>query len=203
MSSRRLLMVFARNPSPGRVKSRLAESMGEKRALEIYCRLLDHTRHVALEVEADRQVWFTRATNELEHWPEEDFERRLQRGDGLGSRMQNAFRAAFRSGYGRVVVIGSDCADLRGKHLRRAFRELRKRPVVLGPSADGGYYLLGTDRFLPSLFRGIEWGTDKVFDRTLEAARTSGMQVGRLPELNDVDTESDWADARERNDFLQ
>lgn len=203
MSGRRLLMVFARNPRPGRVKSRLAETMGNKRALEIYHRLLDHTRRVALEVEADRQVWFTRPAGGGEHWPEEEFERRLQRGDGLGARMLSAFREAFRSGYGRVVVIGSDCADLRAGHLRRAFRELREHPVVLGPSADGGYYLLGTSRFLPSLFRGVEWGTERVLDRTLETARVSGLQVARLTELNDVDTESDWIAARERNDFLR
>ncbi len=203
MSGERLLMIFAKNPRPGEVKTRLAESVGDRRARSIYLRLLRRTRRVASRTEADRQIWFSRPPTESERWPRSRFVERLQEGDNLGSRMRNAFREAFEEGYGRVVIIGSDCPGLNTDHLEEAFEKLGAHQAVLGPSADGGYYLLGMNRFYPGLFDGIPWSTGRVLEKTLGKTESLGLEIHRLPQLNDVDTEADWQEARRTFPFLR
>lgn len=203
MSGERLLMIFAKNPRPGEVKTRLAETVGDRRARSIYLRLLGRTRRVASRADADRQIWFNRLPDESERWPPSRFVERLQEGKNLGSRMRNAFREAFEEGYGRVVIIGSDCPGLRSDHIEEAFEKLGTHQAVLGPSADGGYYLLGTNRFYPGLFDGIPWSSARVLEETLGKADSLGLKVYRLRKLNDVDTEADWREARRKFPFLR
>lgn len=197
-----LLMVFAKRPVAGRVKTRLAEEVGEDRALEVYRLLLEHTRRTCLEVPVRRQIWFDGRPADAGRWTAPQFESRVQPEGDLGARMSHAFREASGEGDVRMVLIGSDCADLRADHLRGAFEALTRHDLVLGPSSDGGYYLVGARAWHPELFKGISWSTPEVLSRTLEKARGQGLSTHLLPELGDVDTAGDWWRARRRHDFL-
>lgn len=198
----RLLMVFAKRPVAGRVKTRLAEEVGEERALEVYRHLLEHTRRTCLEIPVRRQVWFDGRPADAGRWTAPEFESRVQPEGDLGARMSHAFRDSTGEGGMRAVLIGSDCADLRADHLQRAFEALARHDLVLGPSSDGGYYLVGARAWHPELFKDIPWSTSEVLSRTLDKAGGQGLSTHLLAELGDVDTAGDWRRARRRHDFL-
>ena len=109
----------------------------------------------------------------------------------LGTRMAEAFRCAASSGLRELLVVGADCPGLRAAHLDEAFDRLRDHDVVLGPTRDGGYFLIGARRPLPALFRDIAWSTGTVFADTLDIARRLNLRVAVLEELSDVDTVED------------
>ena len=198
MSEHRLLIVFAKNPEMGRVKTRLAETMGERKALEVYRGLLDQTLRVAAKCRCDRELWFSRYLPEQEESAPNGFRLQLQQGDDLGERMKHAFFHAFEKGYEKVVIIGSDCAELTGEVLEQAFLNLEDHDLVLGPSEDGGYYLLGMKKYYEELFEGISWSTEAVFQQTMSKAEESGHSVATLAELNDIDNEADWHSVKDK-----
>jgi rSAM/selenodomain-associated transferase 2/rSAM/selenodomain-associated transferase 1 len=109
----------------------------------------------------------------------------------LGSRMERAFREAFRTRVGPVVLVGTDCPGMTSAHLREAFVSLRHKDLVLGPAKDGGYYLIGLRRDVPGLFRGVSWGSGEVLERTLHIARARNLHVELLDLLDDVDRPED------------
>ena len=102
------------------------------------------------------------------------------------------FRKAFKSQAKKVVIIGSDCPQLDRTIIEKAFASLDDTDFVIGPSTDGGYYLLGMKEYAPWVFEGIEWSTATVRQRTLEKILAAGKQYSLLPELSDIDTEADW-----------
>ena len=116
----------------------------------------------------------------------------MQASGGLGERMEQAFRQAFEAGAKKVVIIGSDCPELTGEMLQRAFDQLDEADYVLGPAPDGGYYLLGMKELESSVFHDIEWSTETVRAQTLEKIQAAGKSYALLPVLSDVDTEEDW-----------
>jgi rSAM/selenodomain-associated transferase 1 len=202
---RRLLIVFLKFPEPGRVKTRLAAGVGAGAAAAIYRRL------AALTFEAvrswagrrGRAVWvaFDPADREqdVRAWvdlllpaPRPAVTLRPQGGGDLGARLERQFSAAYSAHYQFVVAIGTDCPDLAPAVLDDALARLDRADVVLGPAADGGYYLLGLKRPAPDLFRHIPWSSAHTLQATLLAAATAGLTVDLLPQLADVDTESDW-----------
>lgn len=187
-----LLLIFTKNPVLGKVKTRLAATVGDAEALRIYQLLLEKTRRAALDVEAGRWLFYSDFLEPDDDWPETYFQKKLQTGHDLGERMENAFRQAFASGAGKVVIIGCDCPDLNGVLLQEAFQRLNEADFVLGPATDGGYYLLGMRQLEPALFRGIAWSTDAVRAETLKKMQAAGKTCFLLPELTDVDTEEDW-----------
>ncbi len=128
---------------------------------------------------------------EHDEWSKDDFEKLVQQGDDLGARIKQAFELAFQK-HSKVVIIGSDCASLTVEIVEEAFKALEAFPFVVGPAMDGGYYLLGMDRFESSLFENIEWSTDQVFDQTLKAIKKLNKSCYLLPELSDIDYEEDW-----------
>lgn len=193
----RLLIIFIKNPQKGYVKTRLARTVGDEKALEIYHKLLDHTRAICKKVAVDKQVWYSRFIPEEDAWDEGQFEKNLQAGSNLGERMKTAFAKAFDEGYDKVVIIGSDCAELSAEIINQAYQKIGNKNLVIGPSEDGGYYLLGMDRFCPKLFDGIAWSTSDVLASTLEKAAMLDLSVELLPELNDVDIEEDWKAVKE------
>lgn len=176
----------------GKVKTRLAATVGDAEALQIYRILLEKTRRAALDVEAERWLFCSDFLEPDDDWPESHFQKFLQSGAGLGERMENAFRQAFDSGAGKVAIIGCDCPDLNGTLLQEAFQRLNEADFVLGPATDGGYYLLGMKHLEASLFRDMEWSTPVVSAETLGRIRALGKSCFLLPELTDVDTEEDW-----------
>ncbi len=191
-----ILLIFIRNPVLGKVKTRLARTMGDAEALRIYHILLEKTRAAALDVSAERWLWYSDFADLLDDWSNADFYKKIQHSGDLGERMEAAFGDAFDTGANKVVIIGSDCPDLTGGILQQAFDALDDSHFVLGPVPDGGYYLLGMKQLEPSVFHDIEWSTDSVRARTLEKIRLVGLTCALLPELMDVDTEADWVEAQ-------
>lgn len=183
-----LLIVFIKNPVEGEVKTRLGASIGSTNALLVYKKLLDYTRDVAMQVACDRQVWYSSMIDRRDSWNEDLFDKKLQQGSDLGERMSAAFREAFESGYKKVVIIGSDCADLKPHHIEKAFNALDETEAVIGPSKDGGYYLLGLNNFRKELFTDIAWSTPEVFQKTTEIFSRGGLTFETLETLNDIDT---------------
>jgi rSAM/selenodomain-associated transferase 1 len=116
-----------------------------------------------------------------------------QHGENLGARMAHVFEDLFRLGAESIVVVGSDLPDLPARLLHQAFDALRggKDRIVLGPSTDGGYYLIGMNRLFPPLFDGVEWSTDRVFDQTVRIAGTLDLHVVTLDRWTDVDEAAD------------
>lgn len=186
------LLIFIKNAEKGKVKTRLANTVGEERALEIYLALLAHTRKVAQAVDLDRLLFYSNFIEQTDAWPNEFFQKYVQEGADLGHRMLHAFQEAFKK-HEKVVIIGSDCASLSSEILQDAFEQLEHYPFVIGPATDGGYYLLGMTAPEPSLFLDIEWSTDKVLPTTLARIQSLGKSYYLLPELSDIDYEEDWA----------
>lgn len=186
------LLVFIRNPQPGKVKTRLARTVGDEEALRIYQILLEKTRTAALGVQAERWLFYSDFIDKNDDWPEADFSKKMQTNGDLGGRMEQAFRTAFEAGAKKAVIIGSDCPELTGGLLQTAFDKLDEADFVLGPVPDGGYYLLGMKELEPSVFHDIAWSTKTVRARTLEKIQAAGNSCALLPVLSDVDTEADW-----------
>lgn len=186
------LLIFLKPPRAGYVKTRLARTVGDAEALRIYRFLLDKTRAAVLGVAAVRQLWFAEPPDGYDEWPAEQFSQYLQTGADLGARMAHAFEQAFADGAERVVIVGSDCPLLETRHIEEAFAALSASELCLGPTPDGGYYLLGMRRFYPDLFRNIAWSTPAVLPATLDIAGRLGLSTHLLPELPDIDTEEDW-----------
>ncbi len=186
------LLIFIRNPQLGKVKTRLARTLGDEEALRIYHVLLEKTRTAALGIQAERWLFYSDFIEKNDDWPEADFSKKTQANGDLGERMEHAFRMAFEAGAEKVVIIGSDCPELTGALLQVAFGKLEGTDFVLGPVPDGGYYLLGMKELESSVFRDIAWSTETVRARTLEKIQAAGKSCALLPVLSDVDTEEDW-----------
>lgn len=185
------LIIFIKNAEKGKVKTRLAQTIGEERALEIYLILLAHTRKLSLGVPTQRLLFYSDFVETADQWPEPDFQKFVQDGDDLGQRMFNAFKIALEK-YHKAIIIGSDCANLTSAIIEKAFLQLDHYDFVLGPATDGGYYLLGMTAAAPSLFENMEWSTDEVLATTLSRMRNLGKTCYLLPELSDIDFEEDW-----------
>ena len=185
------LIIFIKNPEPGKVKTRLAASVGNDRALEIYQLLLAHTRSVATGVDAHRLLYYSSFIDTQDDWPATSFQKSVQAGGDLGARMSDAFRDAFAT-HEKVVIIGSDCRELSADFVNQAFAELEKHDFVVGPALDGGYYLLGMRAFHPEVFEQVEWSTENTLNQTLKQMIHPKRSVFLLPELSDVDYIEDW-----------
>ncbi|THD69815.1 glycosyltransferase [Robertkochia marina] len=183
------LLVFVKNPVAGKVKTRLAKDIGKENALSIYRSLLQHTASVCIKVTAPKSIYFSEKIIENPLWNHPTFSRYVQEGENLGIRMENAFREAFKRGRKKVVIIGSDLYDLREDLIEDAFLKLENNDVVIGPAADGGYYLLGLKEVVPGIFDNKTWGSSLVLEATLEDLK--GYNVALLRELNDVDNLDD------------
>lgn len=191
-TSNQLLLIFLRNPVLGKTKTRLAKTIGNEKALEIYLKLLTHTLQTASKLKnVNVRLCFTEHLDESDFFKAYDFENTQQKGDDLGLRMQHEFDKGFAEGYAKVVVIGTDLPTLATNHLENTFEALNTFDVVLGPAADGGYYLLGLKKTIPKLFHGKAWGTETVLRETLLDLEKNKVYL--LETLNDIDTEEDLA----------
>ncbi|WP_452227485.1 TIGR04282 family arsenosugar biosynthesis glycosyltransferase [Lacinutrix cladophorae] len=184
-----LIITFTRNPELGKVKTRLAKTIGDQSALNIYTFLLEHTEKTIRNIDSDKAVYYSVSIREKDIWDNKIYQKHQQQGNDLGVRMQNAFKAGFAAGYKKIVIVGSDLFDLQPKHLNEAFKALDKNDAVIGPAEDGGYYLLGMKTILPSVFETKEWGTDTVFNNTIKDLQN--FKTYHLEKLNDIDTFED------------
>lgn len=186
-----LLLIFIKNPKKGKVKTRLAETVGEQKALAVYRKLLEHTISEAGNVKSDRQIWYSDFVDQNDEFSSNMFKKCLQKGRDLGERMKAAFEDGFKSGYGKIVIIGSDCPGITSGLIGQAFWELENHQLVVGPSEDGGYYLLGLNGFYPELFSGVNWSTDQVLPQTMKTIQKREFTFKVMPVLNDIDTAED------------
>lgn len=182
------LIIFARKPEAGKVKTRLAKTIGNEKTLQIYIKLLQHTRAVVKQMPCDSFVFLTEPTND-NFW--EGFFCEQQQGDTLGDKMKNAFEMLFHNGYEQCIIIGSDCPSLEKEIVEEAFLCLLENDVTIGPAKDGGYYLLGMKKLINPLFQNKDWSTENVFTQTMEDIETLQLTYKLLPILNDVDEEKD------------
>lgn len=184
------ILVFVKYPRPGRVKTRLAAALGTDRAAELYRSFVEMLLARLRDGGLDPVVLFDPQEPEARYreWLGEG-RYRAQRGADLGRRMAAALQESLDGGARRAVLIGSDSPHLPPARLHRAFQALEVDPVVLGPCADGGYYLVGVRESVPDLFDGIPWSTPGVLQATL--ARAGALPVALLEEDFDVDTPED------------
>ncbi|MCC5940532.1 MAG: TIGR04282 family arsenosugar biosynthesis glycosyltransferase [Balneolaceae bacterium] len=184
-------MIFVKNPQRGKVKTRLAQTLGDDRALGIYLKLLNHTMQQAKKTDCTKEVWYSSHIDNSDLFSPDLFSKKLQTDGDLGNKMSNAFKNAFAGGNERVVIIGSDCPEITSERIEKAFDLLASNELVIGPANDGGYYLLGINRFIPELFEDMPWSTPAVYGKTIEIAKSHQVSVEELPVLIDIDTEED------------
>ncbi len=204
------ILLFVKSPQHAPVKSRLAESIGEETACELYKNfVLDiletltgvmatagHALHVCVYPPE------TRASQFIRKWLGDDYRYLPQKGNDLGERMRNAFLASFADGYERALIIGSDAPDLPREIITEAFDRLEQGEAVIGPAYDGGYYLIGfrSDTFLPAVFEDIPWSTGNVFAATIKIFQQARCDISVLPPWRDMDTLPDLQDFRARHE---
>jgi uncharacterized protein len=197
------ILFFLRAPEKGRVKTRLAKSVGDDAALSLYqsfvldtLDMLARTRcpiivcgHPKKKI-SSINAWLG---GQLPCWP--------QTGNSLGQKMANAFSRAFSEGFDRAVLIGSDIPDLPSRIIEQAFLAMNDQGAALGPSSDGGYYLIAfcASAFLPRVFEDIPWGTEKVLDQTLKVFKAHKAPVCLLEPWQDIDTAEDLKELLERH----
>ncbi|WP_373496849.1 TIGR04282 family arsenosugar biosynthesis glycosyltransferase [Aquiflexum sp.] len=193
-NSENAIIIFQKNLVLGKVKTRLAASVGNQQALEIYRDLVAFTYRQAIEVKnADIWVFFSDAFEEIEESFQDHITAKMvQEGADLGERMQNAFATIFGMGYSKAFLIGTDCPEISPKILETALDSLKKHEVVIGSALDGGYYLIGMKKVHPQLFWQMPWSTVKVLPTTLQKINNDNLSHYLLPTLSDIDTEEDW-----------
>lgn len=179
------------------MKTRLASAIGERAAVKLYKQFLLEMLSTLNKGTFLFYICFQPqdSLNDLKNWLGEDYLYMPQIGENLGERMKNAFIEAFAMKFRRVLLIGSDIPDLPLEFIDAAFEYLDRGGVVIGPSIDGGYYLIGfrDDMFLPRVFEKIPWSTDKVFSETMKILENEKLTVYALEPLRDIDTAEDLA----------
>lgn len=189
------LIIFAREPVPGRVKTRLAQNIGGSAAAEIYFAMLSDTVRKAALLDKVRTMIFWATENgiapEFSDLPR--VETFVQSEGDLGKRMYNAFNTALNNGISRCCIIGSDSPDLPAEILSLAFDSLDESDtdIVYGPAEDGGYYLLGMKQLWSPLFENMQWSSPGVMEETLQRINSLGLNSLSLPPWYDIDTYDD------------
>jgi rSAM/selenodomain-associated transferase 1 len=196
-----LLIIFTRNPELGKCKTRLAATVGNRIALNIYQFLLEHTKYITKGLDVGKWVFYSDEIWENDIWEQANYEKKVQSGKDLGERMANAFMDGFNAGHEKIIIIGSDMYDLNENDVMEAFNILDRHDYVVGPAIDGGYYLLGMKVFNPALFKNKSWGTDTVLEATLDDLK--GKNYGLLTPKNDIDYFEDIKDIEIFRTFLK
>lgn len=197
------LIIFARRPVEGKVKTRLAKTIGSSEALSVYRQLLNYTHSVLLTVDADRFVYYSDEIDEKDHWLNRHYFKRLQAEGDLGDKMKQAFDELFQMGYQKVIILGTDCPELESQHIQNAINELEEKDVVIGPAKDGGYYLLGKKKMIADLFSNKLWSTDQVFNQTLSDLERLNISYSLLSTLTDIDEEADWLPFKQKLELFK
>ena len=190
------LIIFVKNPIAGQVKTRIARTVGDERAVVVYQELLAYTQELVRSFTGQTVIYYGDFLNPNDGW--NGYKKYTQTGSDLGERMLIAFREQFSAGAQRVVIIGSDCFDITPDHLERAFRALDVADVVIGPATDGGYYLLGMNQLHSFLFKNMPWSQPELCQLTELALLQNNLTFERLDELTDIDEWSDYEQYRQR-----
>ena len=182
---KKLLLIFTKNPQLGKVKTRLAKTVGDEKALFIFNKLVSKTSEVVEKVNVHKSLYYSDFVDDQDIWEGRVSDKNIQEGNCLGERMANAFKKGFDDGFNRIIVIGTDLWNLDTQIINKAFAALKNKDGVIGPATDGGYYLLGLSKWIPQVFDGKNWGTSSVLDDTLTDFKNNTLV--QLETKNDVD----------------
>ena len=186
--TKELIIDFVKNIKLGKVKTRLAKTIGNQAAFEVYSELVKITEQATKETIADKRIYFSDTIVETK-WGTHF--KATQEGIDLGERMKNAFNKGFADGYERIVLIGSDLPDINASHLKAGLQALKQNEVVFGPAIDGGYYLIGMTKMNDPVFDNKPWSQPNLLKLTLSELEQKNISYTLLEALNDIDTFKD------------
>lgn len=196
-SDRELLIIFTRYPESGTTKTRMIPALGAEGAAKLQRQMTEHTLMQGKNLQNKIQslsiaIYFAGGDRVLmTNWLGSDLVYHQQSEGDLGEKMKSALAESFMAGFEKVIMIGTDCPDLDRFILDRAFQQLDRNDLVLGPTEDGGYYLIGLNRLIAELFIGISWSTAEVLAQTQAIASKLHLNVSYLPILHDIDRPED------------
>jgi uncharacterized protein len=197
------ILVFVKYPDKGKVKLRLSKDLDEDIVLELYRCFVKDTLETIKKIDVPWYICFHPPEKErkFQSWLGTDLRFLAQSGDDLGERMKNSFTEVFTKGFQKAVLLGSDSPDLPEEYITQAFTILETKDVILGPTVDGGYYLIGfrPTTFTPRVFDEIHWSSPLVFKESLMKIKQAGRSVGLLPIWSDIDTISDLKNLASRS----
>lgn len=202
MNKKNLLIVFVKNIILGKVKTRLAKTVGDVAAFNIYYHLYSITEQESGKVETDRHIYFSDVIIPS-GW--DGGIKFVQEGEDLGERMKSAFQHGFDNGYENIVLVGSDLPNISKKIIDSGFDSLQTNDVVFGPAFDGGYYLIGLSKMNETIFDNKPWSQSTLLDVTLQELSEQETSVSLLTPLNDIDTFEDLiaSDFYKNNEHIQ
>ncbi len=189
------ILLFVKYPEKGKVKLRLSVDINEDIVQELYRRFVQDTLATIKKIDSQFFICFSpvETKKKFQKWLGSTLLFLPQNGADLGERMKNSFTDVFTKGFQRAVLIGSDSPDLPEKYIEQAFSILQTQDIVLGPTIDGGYYLIGFNKntFTPGVFEDMPWGKQMVFQKTSMKIKQAHCSLGLLPIWSDVDTIAD------------
>jgi len=185
---KQLLIVFVKNAKLGKVKTRLAKSIGDEAALEVYKKLISITEKATNDVTIDKHIFYSDFIDDNQWRNTQKF---VQKGNDIGERMSHAFKNGFDLGYEHIVLIGSDLPDISTAIINQSFNTLNDNPFVFGPAQDGGYYLIGMSKYQPQIFINKTWSQSNLLNETLTELDNDKQSYTLLKTLNDIDTYED------------
>ncbi|WP_238803941.1 TIGR04282 family arsenosugar biosynthesis glycosyltransferase [Emticicia aquatica] len=200
------IIIFIKNPQLGKVKTRLAATVGNERALEIYQVLLNHTQKITSSLKVEKFLFYSDFIDENDIWRNEFYHKSLQNPvEDLGFKMADAFTQLLDDGFEKALIIGSDCLELTTDILITAFDELADNEVVIGPALDGGYYLIGfnfnkigerSNEVLTNIFLNKQWSHNEVYKEAMHSFEVLNLKYAQLTILTDIDEEKDFLKMR-------
>ena len=190
-----MLMIFMKTPALGLVKTRLAKSLCDEKALEIYKNLVKNVIEKTARTNTKYDVCiFLAERSEIEHvkeWLNIKAPIYIQNGSDLGGRMHNAFKTIYELEYDKAIIIGADIPGINSEIIHNGFIALNENDVIIGPTYDGGYYLIGLKKPVRIIFENIDWSTDRVLEQTIDKIEKNNMKYNLLDKLRDIDTLED------------
>ncbi len=184
-----LLIIFCKNLIEGYVKTRIAKSIGKKKALLVYKKLIEKTKKAVMLVNSHKILYYSKFINFNDDWSDFVNEKKIQKGNNLGEKINNAFKEGFKSKFSPVIIIGSDLWDINHIDINFAFSSLNKNDYVIGPSIDGGYYLIGMNKINSKLFKNKSWSKPSLLKETISELKNKKLKL--LKTKNDIDTIED------------
>jgi uncharacterized protein len=189
------LIIFTRYPVPGITKTRLIKDIGADRAADVHRKLTQNIVNQTRKLQAGKgfscEVCYTGGMKEeMEAWLGNDLTYTEQVQGDLGAKMYSSITGAINAGSRKVVLIGTDIPEPVTGYIEKAFSALDEKDMILGPTIDGGYWLVGMKNPV-NIFDGVHWGTEAVLSQTVELIKQQGLTLFLLPEINDIDTVDD------------
>ncbi|GAB4133885.1 MAG: hypothetical protein Fur0015_07110 [Ignavibacteriales bacterium] len=188
------IIVFVKYPEEGKVKTRLAATIGNKNATILYKKISEQIIQSIQQIKkSNKYIFFSDINDEkrILKWLGDRFFYSVQEGHDLGEKMSNAFRKVFSHNAKKAIIVGSDVPELSKDIINKALQQLDDFDVVVGPSVDGGYYLLGMKNYFPFLFEDIKFSSENVLSETIKKIQAKNLSYVLLEKLRDIDTEND------------